>query len=75
MKPGYFHQHVEVDGENNDEEAKRESLPFSEMRSSLLKELGVVQKVYELLGAPHKNTQNQPCCRADDSMQHIKNVS
>lgn len=75
VKPDNLHYHLEVDGDNNDEEAKGESLPFSEKRSSLLKQLGVVQKVYELIGDPHKNTQNQPCCRAENSMQHIKNVS
>ncbi|XP_076122853.1 tubulin polyglutamylase ttll6-like [Alosa pseudoharengus] len=51
-----------------EEEDEKKSLPFSEMRSRRLKELGVVEKVYQLLRTPQSKTRNRPCCRAEDSL-------
>ncbi|KAG5279311.1 hypothetical protein AALO_G00076370 [Alosa alosa] len=51
-----------------EEEDEKKSLPFSEMRSRRLKELGVVEKVYQLLGTPQSKIVDRLCCRAEDSL-------
>ncbi|XP_062387207.1 tubulin polyglutamylase ttll6-like isoform X2 [Sardina pilchardus] len=66
-RPPPFLPNLKLKPDEEEEDDKR-SLPFSDMRSRLLKELGVVQKVYQLLGTPQCNTRNQACCRAEDSL-------